>query len=140
MGRVPGKGAALLDPKTNKVLKCYDGGRNHPIPCSYVTAIAELADGTVLGGTYGGGIVCLEKGAETWKKLPVAELHDSAFPGEEKSFLFKRSNRAWRAAKLLKSLHRVASIKGRIGLRLGIGVNGMDSPMPICALSIPPAM
>lgn len=119
MGRVPGKGAALLDPKTNKVLKCYDGGRNHPIPCSYVTAIAELADGTVLGGTYGGGIVCLEKGAETWKKLPVAELHDSAFPGEEKIVSLQKIKQGLESCKAVEKSSQSCVYQGEDWSTLG---------------------
>lgn len=78
------KGAALLNPKTHEVLKRYSGSKKSPMPCSYVTAISELPDGTVLGATYGSGLICLEKGTGAWKKLPAAELDDSAFPREEK--------------------------------------------------------
>lgn len=113
------KGAALLDPKTNKVLKCYDGGRNHPIPCSYVTAIAELADGTVLGGTYGGGIVCLEKGAGTWKKLPVAELHDSAFPGEEKIVSLQKIKQGLESCKAVEKSSQSCVYQGEDWSTLG---------------------
>lgn len=76
------KGAALFNPKSYRVVKRYEGDEKNPLPCSYVTSLVPLPDGTVLGGTYGGGMLVLEKGKGQWEKEIEGKSAISAFPKE----------------------------------------------------------
>lgn len=61
------QGAALLDKDTLRVRSHQTpGGKMLSNP--WVTSIASLPDGTVLCGTYGGGIAVLERGTGEWTR------------------------------------------------------------------------
>lgn len=91
------KGGALLNRNTYKTLKTVHGKQKHPMSRPYITAIVPLPGGTVWAGTYGGGLVCLEKGKGeyTWKE--IKELSPPAFPafshGEQESVTNTMENR-----------------------------------------------
>ena len=74
------KGAALVQPKTLRILKRFQGDDKKPLPSPYVTALVPLPDGTLLGGTYGGGVALLQRGKGTWNREDIKEEEYPAFP------------------------------------------------------------
>lgn len=53
------EGVALLDKFHLNVLKKISGDKNSPLPCKWIRSILILANGTVLGASYGKGIFVL---------------------------------------------------------------------------------
>lgn len=55
-------GAILLDHKTHSVIKDYGKDKRNSLSSQFVTTIVAYPNGTVLAGTYGKGLVMLERG------------------------------------------------------------------------------
>lgn len=59
-------GAILLDHKTHSVIKDYGKDKRNSLSSQFVTTIVAYPNGTVLAGTYGKGLVMLERGKKEW--------------------------------------------------------------------------
>ncbi len=74
------KGAALINTKNLRVSKQYGNDPGNPLPSSYMTALIPTPDGSIYGGTYGGGFVLLEKGKGQWKQQDAPQAENPPFP------------------------------------------------------------